>query len=126
MKSLICAILIFSVLILGGVIFTNKITQTSTELNVIQSDVARDVEYDDYENATKKLYNLETIIMDNRVLFGSMLDHNEIDNIEASISKIKIYIKTMNKAEALAHLENLSKQLEHLYRNFKITIENIL
>jgi hypothetical protein len=55
-----------------------------------------------------------------------ILDHQEIDNIEFSLAKIKEYVANQDKPLSLGQLSELKLMVEHIPRKEAVNLENIL
>ena len=55
-----------------------------------------------------------------------ILDHQEIDNIEFSLAKIKEYVASRDLPLALGQLSELKLMIEHIPRKEAVNLENIL
>ncbi|MGE5458328.1 MAG: DUF4363 family protein, partial [Methanococcaceae archaeon] len=55
-----------------------------------------------------------------------LLDHQEIDNINISLSKMKEYIKGKNKNDSLAEVSTLKLLFIHIPEKEAISLKNIL
>lgn len=126
MKSVICAVLILIAIVGGGIIYTNRISDISKELCSIQRQASDHIQNDDYLNASECIKDIEEKLEKEKVFLGSGIDHNEVDDIHSNLAKIKMFVETENKSDALAYLESLNVHLVHLYESFKLKTENIL
>lgn len=126
MKSLIIAILIAATIIFGGIYATNKLSDVSVYLIDICEKTSELIENEDFEKAEELAEEMKKSIEENYNMFAISIDHNEVDKIEMNIDQMQIYIKEQQKADALAFGNVLLGLFEHLPKDYKLKLENIL
>lgn len=126
MKSLIIAILIAATIIFGGIYATNKLSDVSVYLIEVCEQTSELIENEDFEKAEELAKKLKEGIEENYNMFAVSIDHNEIDKIEMNIDQLQVYIKEHQKADALAFGNVLLGLFEHLPKDYKLKLENIL
>lgn len=55
-----------------------------------------------------------------------LIDHQEIDNIDLSVSKMKEYVKGKDRVNALAEISSLKLLFEHIPKKDSLSLTNIL
>ena len=126
MKSLIIAISIATAIIFGGIYSTKKLSDLSETLITMCEEAGEAINNDDFEAAGKMLEMIEKRVEDNYNIFAVSIDHNEIDEIEKNIYQMQVYITQNQKADALAFGNVLLGLFEHLPKDYKLKIENVL
>lgn len=126
MKSLIIAIIIATLIIFGGVYATEKLSDVSEYLIDLCEQTTKKIEEDDFEMAKSLADEMKKCVDDNYNMFATSIDHNEIDKIEMNINQMQVYIDKHQKADALAFANVLTGLFEHLPKDYKLKIENIL
>ena len=126
MKSLIVAVLIATAIIFGGIYSTKKLSDLSETLITMCEEAGEAIENDDFKSAGKMLEEIEKSVEDNYNVFAVSIDHNEIDEIEMNIYQMQVYIDKNQKADALAFGNVLLGLFEHLPKDYRLKIENIL
>ncbi len=61
----------------------------------------------------------------NRSYWAVLIDHEEVDNIELSLTHVTSYIKAADAREALAEISGLLLFLKHIPQSERLTLENI-
>lgn len=126
MKSLIIAILIAALIIFGGIYSTQKLSDLSETLMDLCEEAGEAINNDDFKTAGELMEEIEKKVEDNYNIFAVSIDHNEIDEIEMNIYGMQVYIHENHKADALAYGNVLLGLFEHLPKDYKLKIENIL
>ncbi len=126
MKSVLIAVLIALVIIFSGIYSTEKLEDMSVYLIDKCNQANEEIKAENFENAEKYVSEIESFVEENYTMFASTIDHNEVDKIDMNIDQMKIYIKEHQKADALAYGNVLIGLIEHLPKDHKLKIENIL
>lgn len=126
MKSLIVAISIAVTIIFVGIYSTEKLNDISVYLTDVCEEASSFVEKGDYKRAGELAKEMEKCVEDNYNMLAASIDHNEVDKIEMNIKQMKTYIEERQKADALAFGNVLLGLFEHLPKDYKLKIENIL
>lgn len=126
MKSLIIAVIIASIIVFGGVYATNKLSDVSENLIDMCEEMNESIEENDFKKADKLIEKISKYVDENYVMFATSIDHNEIDKIEMNVNQMKSYIKEKQKADALSFGNVLLGLFEHLPKDYKFKLENII
>ena len=126
MKSLIIAVIIASIIVFGGVYATNKLSDVSENLIDMCEEMNESIEENDFKKADKLIEKISKYVDENYVMFATSIDHNEIDKIEMNVNQMKSYIKEKQKADALSFGNVLLGLFEHLPKDYKLKLENII
>ncbi|HBV98983.1 MAG: hypothetical protein JL50_18950 [Peptococcaceae bacterium BICA1-7] len=124
---LLAALLIFftGVVVLGG--WTNHKLETSTgELLKIIDSLAGAVEKKDWDQAGKETARLEKSWEEKAGWWPVLLDHQEMDNIEFSLARIKEYVSAHDLALSRGQLSELREMVRHIPEKEAVTLKNIL
>jgi hypothetical protein len=108
-------------------VWTNHSLQSSTdqltkEINLLISEI----EQEGWDTALKRTAAVEKNWADSARWWPVFLDHQEMDNIEFSMAKVKAYVGNHNQALALGQLEELKLMLRHIPEKEALSIKNIL
>lgn len=126
MKSLIIAIAISVFLFGGSIICTSRLDKLS---HLLINENEKSINYLNDKNFEKALDHMQIIsesIDEKKNLLAMALDHTELDRIEGALSEMKAYAENDDKTNALAKASALNIYLEHLPKNYKLKLENIL
>ena len=126
MKSLIIAISIAVLIVLGGIYSTQKLTDLSETLIAMCEEAGEAIENNDFEKAGKLVEEIEKKVEDSYNMFATSMDHSEIDEIEMNIYQMQVYIDENQKADALSYGNVLLGLFEHLPKDYRLKLENVL
>lgn len=126
MRLLLALLVIFIGVISLG-FWSNHSLQTSTdELLRDVEHIVMELEKDHWKKAYDKTVTLENNWNKKANWWAILLNHQEIDNIEFSLAKVKEYIAHKNMALSRAQLSELRLMIRHIPENETINIKNIL
>ena len=80
----------------------------------------------DYESAGDEIENLVQYLDENRTVLAATGNHEDFDKIEMNISEVEGYINGEEQTDAVSHCRVLGFLFEHLPKNYKFKLENIL
>lgn len=124
---LLISILITLAVIVGFGWWINSNLEASTINLTKQIEVVNnEIKQDKWENALAEIGKLEKEWGKQAKWWPILLDHQEIDNIEFSLAKIKEYIINKSKPLALGQLSELKLMLNHIPEKEKVNLKNIL
>ena len=126
MKSLVIAITIAFIIIFAGIYSTNKLSDISEYLIELGEEIREKIEEDDFVGAKSCVDEMKKCVEENYNIFATTIDHNEIDKIEMNVNQMRVYIEKHQKADALAFANVLDGLFEHLPKDYKLKLENIL
>ena len=89
-------------------------------------EIEKDILSDNFEEASKKSEQLSGFVREKRTLLDAVGNHQELDEIERSLSELTAFTEENRRADALSKCYSLDFLMKALPRNFKIKIENIL
>lgn len=125
-KTLLGLIILF-ICVVGAGIYTNQILKQDSKvleghIEIIQSHI-RD---DNWEDAGFELLELKEYWTKKQGNWAMLQSHFEIDNIDASITRLSEYINTNTLPLAIAESALLMQYIKHIPKNVKLSLENIL
>ncbi len=126
MKSFWAAVAIAAVLVAGGIFEYISIQSLSGRLIEDSDTAAKHITMGSYGIALEKAEELSELMDEKKMLLGSVINHERIDEIELCISELTSYCKTETGYEALVRCEKLKHLFFHLPANYSIDLENIL
>ena len=125
MKGVIASAVIAAVIVAGSVAYTNHIDKVSRELGEINDRVMAFLYDGDYESAGDEIEKLVQYLDENRTVLAATGNHEDFDKIEMNISEVEGYINGEEQTDAVSHCV-LGFLFEHLPKNYKFKLENIL
>ncbi|NLJ75905.1 MAG: DUF4363 family protein [Peptococcaceae bacterium] len=125
MRLLVVLTIIF-VAILSFGFWTNHLLQDATDEMVHKiTQIEQALEESQWEQALANTDELEETWKEKTKWWPSFLDHQEIDNIEFTMTKTREYIAKENTPLSWAHLAELKLMIKHVPKKESLTIENI-
>ncbi len=126
MRLLVILLVILTAIVSLG-FWTNNSLNTSTD-ELLQSieKVAQELENNNWDSAYQRTLELENTWEEKAKWWPMVLDHQEIDNIEFAMAKVKEYIATQNIALSWGQLSEIELMIKHIPEKEAITIKNIL
>lgn len=126
MKSLIVAVVISFSIIFTGIYQADKLEDMSSYLIEMCNKTNKEIENENFELAGEYVAKIESFVEENYTMLASTIDHNEVDKIDMNIDQMKAYIVQKQKADSLSYGNALLGLIEHLPKDHKLKIENIL
>lgn len=126
MKSFWAAVVIAAVLVGGGVLFNRSIDEVTEELSVKEEKIITLVTDKDFGGAENEITELTDYLEEKIIVLASVIDHKIIDELELCIAEINGYIAEKNKTGAIIGCRKLEHLIDHLPKNYKVTLQNIL
>ena len=126
MKSLIASVILGLMIIWGSTAYTSGLEKISENLSIKNTSIREYIKSKDYNLALNGIKELRELLEENRGLLEMTGKHNETDEIEIGISELEVYTQAQKQEDALAKCALIEFLLEHLPKNFKLRIENIL
>lgn len=120
------AIILAVVVVSGSMLYSSHIDKVSKEMVETNQQIQQSIMGDDFEEAKKGVEQLNTYIDEKKFTLAATINHEVIDKIEMYLSELSQYIEGGNKVDALARIDVLDVLLEHIPKNYKLKIENIL
>jgi len=126
MKLLSALLIIFAAVISLG-FWTNHLLQASaSELLQNIEQIEQRLERNQWDEANVQTAELEKAWDKKAKWWPTVLDHQEIDNIEFSMAKAKEYVAKKDTALSWGQLTELKLMIKHIPEKEAIRLENIL
>ncbi len=126
MRLLVSLLIILTSIVTLG-FWTNHSLQSSTDDLTEQIDnVMVEIQNEQWETAARQTADIEKCWTESARWWPVFLDHQEMDNIEFSLSKVKEYVRSQNPALSLGQLSELRLMLRHIPEKEALSIKNIL
>ena len=126
MKSFITALAIAAALISGSLFYMSKLETASDELSDINKAITANLTRDEFKSAYENIKKLRDELERVEPFLAMLGNHEEIDNIESNLAELEHYTEGEHKVDAIAKTGVLSFLFEHLPKNSRLKIENIL
>lgn len=113
--------------LLAGGFWTNHSLQVSTDEISRQIDkVFVEVKADNWQTALRRTNELEQIWDDKARWWPIFLDHQEMDNIDFSMARVKEYVAGQEDTLSMGQLSELKLMVEHIPKKEAVNLKNIL
>lgn len=121
------AIIVIIVLLLGGSLTTYRYLHTTSQILATQlEEVEQSISTQKWEVAQKELNTALQSWGKIKTWWTVLLDHQEIDNIDMSISRLEKYIQTRDFSLSLGEVSVLKLLVDHISETEKLNLQNIL
>ncbi|GAB6157255.1 DUF4363 family protein [Desulfotomaculum varum] len=126
MRLLAALSIMIVLLVVMGLWINHSITEAAHELSSHVQLISREVKQSDWQQANKQIDELEQKWRQIGSWWPAVLDHQEIDNIEFSLAKVKEYLAAGDRVHSLAQLSELNLMILHLPEKESLQLKNIL
>ena len=126
MRSLIVAIVIGTLTVMGSVSYSKHLDRISSEMMEKNREIETEILKDNYRGAAEKTKELSKYVRKKRTVLDAVGNHQELDEIERNLSELVAFSEDEMHADAMAKCYSLDFLIKALPRNFKMKIENIL
>ena len=125
-KEIIICIFII-ILIIGLDIVTQNYTKKSTiEITECLSELKSEIENENLENAKLKIEELDKKWDNKHDKLAYYIEHDELEKVDTAIVQVKSFVENDDIPSAIAELETGKFVLEHIERNYKFNLQNII
>lgn len=124
--KVLLSISILVAIILGSSFISQRILfKTSSELEKDLSKVENSIVSNNWNNAELSLDKVRGKWTGVKKIWAVLIDHQEIDNIDITLTKVEKYILCKDTSSALAEASALMKFIRHIPRKEALNIENV-
>ena len=125
-ESFITSLVIAAFIVAGSIAYGMHIDNVSSELVSINTRLTDALEAEDFGEAEKIVDEAQSYFSKKRAMLGATDNHEVLDKIEINIQELSSYVEGRQKADAISHCRVLGYLYEHLPKNYKLKLENIL
>ncbi len=126
MKSLFAAVVIAAIMICGGIYATNRLGDVSEYLIEIAEQTETEIKVGNFKSAEELCKKSRECVEKNYDMFAVSVDHDEIDKIEQNQSSLTAYIEQQQTADSLAYNSVLKELYEHIPKDYRLNLGNVL
>lgn len=125
-KPLIIIAVVLLIIITMNFLAYRYIHYTSKDMidNIVE--IYNQVRAKDWESANSNVEKIENNWENLKKNWAILIDHQEMDNIDSCLSKMKEFVKGKKEIEALAETASLKLLFEHIPEKEELNIRNIL
>ncbi len=125
-KVLTVVVVLAAIIIGAGIVANSSFSSSADRLDTHIENIEKTVSGGNWSEAEQSLLNIQTLWSKTQDLWAALLDHAEMDNIDATLSKLEKYIKSRDKALTLGEASLLKLYVKHIPEKEKFNISNIL
>lgn len=126
MRLLTALLIIFAGIVALGIWSNRQLEASTGDLLKNIDDIAQYVEHKDWAQAGVQTAGLEKTWRKKAGWWPVLLDHQEMDNIEFSLARIKEYVAYKDAALSRGQLSELREMVSHIPEKEAVTLKNIL
>ena len=125
--KLLWSVLVAFVIMLGLGVWANiQLNMSASGLTQKVDLIESDITSQRWDHAYKNTLALEKAWGENAKWWPTILDHQEMDNIEFSLARFKEYVAQRNNVLSLAQLSELKLMIQHIPEKEAVSLKNIL
>ncbi|WP_027628393.1 DUF4363 family protein [Ruminiclostridium cellobioparum] len=124
-KTIILISILLIVIILSGSLTLYYLERSAGILEYSVISASKSVSDKQWTSAEKQLEEFNKNWDRTKYYWAMLVDHFEIDNIDDSFTKTKMYVESEDYSSALAELEALKYYILHIPKKESFTFENI-
>ena len=125
MRLLTTLAVILALVIGMGAWFNHSLQTSSDDLTGQIKLLSSTIRQQDWETAVEHSENLEKLWEQKAKWWPVFLDHQEMDNIEFSLARVKEYVISQDDSLSLGQLSELKLMIKHIPRKEAVNLENI-
>lgn len=125
MRLLVTLAAILAMIIGMATWFNHSLQATTDDLSQQIGQISLAMRQQEWEAAVKQSEQLEQLWEEKAKWWPVFLDHQEMDNIEFSLARVKEYVASRDQALSMGQLSELKLMIEHIPRKEAVNLENI-
>lgn len=125
-KILTIVAVLAAIIIAAGIVSIGTFSSSADRLGKHIENIEQTVSDENWSGAEQSLLSIQTDWSKTQDLWAALLDHAEMDNIDATLSRLEKYIKAQDKALTLGEASLLKLYVKHIPEKEKFNISNVL
>lgn len=125
MRIYVAVVIVLLLALSVSLITLDKLDSTTDDLVAGFDGLETAIAGDNWEDAGAGIERVEILWHKHKGWWAMVIDHQEIDNIDMALARIKQYIKVRDRAMASGELAVLKQMLEHIPEKEKVNLKNI-
>ncbi len=126
MRALTIIASVIIVLFVGSILTSNYLSDSSSSINNDLQMLDQKVRIGKWNEAREQVSVIKNKWDGIKDGWAMLLDHQEIDNIDLSFSRMEEYVKVSQAADSLAEISSLKLLFEHIPEKESFSLKNIL
>ena len=119
-------IVLLAALIIGSSVFAQKLLKRdSDELGKFITEIEKSSESKNWEQAASDISKVSEMWSAVKGTWSALIDHQEIDNIDVTLSRLLSLIQTEEVPSVLSEAAALKKYIEHIPQKEKLDFSNL-
>ncbi len=119
-------IALLAALIIGSSVFAQKLLKRdSDELGKFITEIEKSSESKNWEQAASGISKVSEMWSGVKGTWSALIDHQEIDNIDVTLSRLLSLIQTEEVPSVLSEAAALKKYIEHIPQKEKLDFSNL-
>lgn len=119
-------ILVLTILIIASSVYTQRILYNdSLRLEQSIDQIEKNTQAENWIQAENTVNQVNKIWSEVKGTWASLIDHEEIDNIDVTLSRLQILIKAKDIPSALSEAAALKKFINHIPDKERLSIRNV-
>lgn len=120
------SILILTILIIGMSIFAQRLlSRDSLRLEQSINEIEKNTETENWNQAENGVKKVNDIWSSVKGTWSALIDHQEIDNIDVTLSRLQMLVQAKEAPSALSEAAALKKYIGHIPAKEKLDMENL-
>ncbi len=124
LKSFIAVIILSALMVVACLYARSLLSSSSLGLEATLFEIEKSITSSDWENTSAYSKKLEEGWSSAKGLWAALIDHQEIDNIDETLSRLKKYVQTKDTSAALAEVSVLVNYIGHIPKKEALSLEN--
>lgn len=119
-------ILVLTILIIASSVYTQRILYNdSLRLEQSIDQIEKNTQAENWIQAENTVNQVNKIWSEVKGTWASLIDHEEIDNIDVTLSRLQILIQAKDIPSALSEAAALKKFINHIPDKERLSIRNV-
>ncbi|HOA54074.1 MAG: DUF4363 family protein [Acetivibrionales bacterium] len=120
------AITVLTALIIISGLFTLRILQKDSEkLTAGIESIRNDIRSGKWDHASETLHDISKDWDSTKKTWSTLIDHEEIDNIDMTLARLKAFLEAEDTSSALSEATMLIKSITHIPEREKLSLDNL-
>jgi predicted PurR-regulated permease PerM len=125
-KVLTVVVILAAIIIGAGIVANGSFSSSANRLDTHIENMEKTVSDGNWSGAEESLISIQQVWSKTQDLWAALLDHAEMDNIDATLARLEKYMKSRDKALTLGEASLLKLYVKHIPEKEKFNISNVL
>lgn len=125
MRGIAVAVLVLFLIFFVSFVSSNFLLSSAKDVNSSLDSLERIVRGNNWKDTSNSLTSVDNKWKQIKNKWAVLLDHQEIDNIEISLSRMNEFVRAKNLSQSLAEISALKLLIEHIPDKEALSLKNI-